>query len=182
MLIINIPELESFDAKSGKFVKTESYTLHLEHSLASLSKWEEEFERPFLSDGPKTAEETLAYVRHMSVGGEVPDDVLRRLGDDNIRAITAHLNKKMTATWFRESAPSGRGREVITAEIIYFWMTNYHIPLEFEHRHLNKLLTLIRVANEKNAPKKKPGRTKPSDMARERAALNAQRIGAGSGG
>ena len=175
MLVITVPELESFDATQGKFIKAASYTLQLEHSLASLSKWESEFERPFLSDGPKTPEETLAYIQCMSVEGEIPPEVLERLSVENVQAITAHINKRMTATWFRESSPSGRGREVVTAELIYFWMSTYQIPFDCDQWHLNKLLVLVRVASEKNQPKKNQPRSRPSDLAAQRRQLNAER-------
>lgn len=174
MLVITVPELESFDRKSGKFVKAASYTLQLEHSLASLSKWESEFERPFLSDGPKTPEETLAYIRCMSVGGEIPLEVLGRLSEDNIREIAEHINRKMTATWFRENQPHGRSREVVTSELIYFWMFNYQIAKECENWHLNRLLTLIRVMSEKNSPKKQQ-KSSPAELRAQRLRLNAER-------
>lgn len=176
MLVINVPELEGYDNSTKTFVKSEGYTLQLEHSLVSLSKWESEFERPFLTDGPKTSEETLAYVRCMCLNIEPTDEMLRRLSDDNLRQISNHINRKMTATWFSENQPRGRSREVVTSELIYFWMFNYQIAIECENWHLNRLLTTIRVANEKNAPKKKQPRTKPSDLAAQRRELNAQRM------
>lgn len=175
MLVINVPELENFDRKSNKFVKAEGYTLQLEHSLASLSKWESEFERPFLSKGPATGDETLAYVRCMNNGDDVSVNDLRRLTDEHLHLIAEHINKKMTATWFADNTPQGRGREVVTAETIYFWMTTYQIPFECENWHLNKLLALIRMASIKHTPAKNRPRSKPSDLAEQRRKLNAER-------
>lgn len=172
MLVISVQEHESFNEAEGKFIETGSYTLLLEHSLASLSKWEAKWERPFLGREPKTQEQTLDYIRQMCLTPDVPPEVFSALKAEDYRAIDRHINAKMTATWFSEQPTAGRGGEVITAEIIYYWMVSLNIPFECDQWHLNKLLTLIKVCNEKNAPKKKMSR---AEIARRNSALNAAR-------
>jgi len=172
MLAITVPELESYDEASSRLIKSESYTFQLEHSLASLSKWESEFERPFLTDGPKTPEETIAYVKCMTLTDGVPESIYTRLSSENYVQINNHINAKMTATWFNDRPQPGRGREVITSEVIYYWLTSYNIPFECDQWHLNRLLALVKVANAKNAPKKKMGRR---DMLAQRDQINAAR-------
>jgi hypothetical protein len=172
MLILEVPVEEGFDNTTGKFVQLKTYQLELEHSLVSLSKWEEKYEKPFLSDDDKTAEETLGYIQIMTSTPNVPDEVWMKLSKANLDTINAYLNAKMTATWFNEPKQVGPQREVITAELIYYWMIALQIPWEAQYWHLNKLFTLIKVCNHKNQPPKKLSQRELAQRHRE---INAQR-------
>lgn len=167
---------ESFDEENNKFLPSATFTLELEHSLASLSKWESEYEKPFLSKADKTPEEVLGYVRAMTLTPNVPPEVYWNLAKskENMETINEYMNSKQTATWFAEKRDGPASREVITAEIIYYWMIALTIPFECQYWHLNKLLALVKVCNEKNQPPQKNKRFTQSDAAR-RAQLNAQR-------
>jgi len=171
MLQIEVVLAEEWHDEAELYVPTETFTLELEHSLATLSKWEQSFEKPFLGDQEKTREETVAYIEMMILNPEIPPAVWGKLSAENFEAINKYINAKMTATWFREERQTP-SREVITAEIIYHWMIHYNVWLEAEHWHLNKLLTLIRVCNEKSKPPKKMNR---QQQAAERQRLNALR-------
>jgi hypothetical protein len=179
VLRITIPLTEGFDDRSQEFVVFEGLNLDLEHCLVSLSKWESKWEKPFLAQQEKTGEQVLDYIR-MMILGDFPEEGFSRLTEANIREINTYINAKMTATWIRESAPSRSNREIVTAELIYYWMISLGIPFECQYWHLNRLLTLIRVCNAKNAPKKKV--PVADEIARRRELNEARRRQTGSSG
>lgn len=172
MLTLQVPVEEGFDNTTGKFVQLKTFELELEHSLASLSKWEEKHEKPFLSEDDKTPEETISYIQIMTLTNNVPHEVWLKLSKENLEAINAYINKKMTATWFNEPKHVGPPREIITAELIYYWMIALQIPWEAQYWHLNKLLTLVKVCNHKSQPPKKMGKR---ELAQRHRDINAQR-------
>ena len=64
-------------------------------------------------------------------------------------------------------------KEIITNELVYYWMAVAGIPWECERWHINRLLTLIRVCDVKNKPEKKM--SKRDIMARNKALNDARR-------
>ena len=172
MLTITIPASEMWDEKNEKFVDIKECELQLEHSLISLSKWESKWCKPFLFTKEKTEEETLDYVRCMTLTPRVSPEVYYGLTSENIKAINMYIEAPMTATCFGADR-NGRGnREIVTSELIYYWMIALNIPFECQKWHLNRLLTLIRVCNIKNQPAKKMSRR---EIMSRNAALNAAR-------
>ena len=173
MLVITVPAIEGFDDEKQEFViLAKEQTLQLEHSLVSLSKWESKWCKAFLSKGEKTLEETIDYIKCMTITQNVNPDVYDRLSRSNIEDINNYIDSPMTATTFHTDTQKGRGSETITSELIYYWMISLNIPMECQKWHLNRLLTLIRVCNVKNAPPKKMNK---GDIMRRNAALNAAR-------
>jgi len=155
MLHIDVFSPDKFNNSTQEFISDKLGTLVLEHSLVSLSKWEQIFEKPFINNERKTDKETLEYIKCMNVGTDTPPEVFENLSQSNINDIQNYINAKMTATWFTEEQGHQQSREIITAELIYYWMISLGIPFECQEWHLNRLLTLIQVCNRKNAPKKK---------------------------
>jgi hypothetical protein len=179
MLKITIPGIESWDSKNQEFVYTDAVELELEHSLVSLSKWEAEWNKPFLSDEQKTTEQTIGYFRNMTLTPNVPPEIYHRLSDDHVNAVNEYIGAKMTATWFNETAKQKKPvrKEVITSEIIYNWMIDLDIPFECKNWHLNQLITMIKVRNEKNAKNSPNQKNKmsPREIAQRNRELNAKR-------
>lgn len=170
MLQIVVPiSPEGWDEAKQEFVEPIFQTLRLEHSLVSLSKWESKWCKPFISDTEITSEETLDYIKCMTLTQNVPPEVYEHITNDNIKQVTDYINAPMTATTFaKEENKKTINGEKITAEIIYYWMIALNIPFDCRKWHLNSLLTLIRVCSKKNEPPKKMS-------AAERRALNASR-------
>jgi len=172
MLQITIPAGERWDEGKQEFIQVKGHTLQLEHSLISLSKWESKWCKAFLSNKDKTYEETMDYIKCMTITPNVDPDIYNYLTSDNINQINEYIGAPMTATYFSEDKSRKAGREVVTAELIYYWMISLNIPFECQKWHLNRLLALIRVCNIKNQPPKKM--SKREIMSRN-AALNAAR-------
>ena len=173
MLRIEVPiGSEGWDEAKQEFVDAETVTLELEHSLVSLSKWESNMGKPFLTKDAKTYEESLEYLKCMMLTPDVTEDTYDYLMRHRLREIDDYINSSMTATIL----PPNRGRkgrpETITAEVIYYWMIAMQIPSEYEYWHLNKLITLIGVCNVKNSPTKKRS---SDEILRDQMALNAER-------
>ena len=173
MLQITIPARDDlWDEANGKFVTSKEQKLVLEHSLVSLSKWESKWCKPFLSRQEKTTEETIDYIRCMTLTQNVNPKVYNFLTDENIRDVNAYIEAPMTATWFSNSNTGKQNQEQITAELVYYWMIALNIPFECQKWHLNRLLTLIRVCEVKNSPPKKMSKR---EILSRNAALNAAR-------
>ena len=172
MLQITVPANELFDEKTNEFILIEEQTLKLEHSLVSLSKWESKWCKPFLTKQEKTHEETIDYIKCMTLTKNVDPDVYKHLTRDNIKEVMDYISNPMTATTFGKNDKGQNNREIITSELIYYWMIASNIPFECQKWHLNRLITLIRVCSIKNTPPKK--RSKREIMSHN-AALNAAR-------
>lgn len=174
MLEITVPSKEFWDPDKEMFITITGATLQLEHSLVSISKWESEWERPFFDPKPKTVEETIDYIKCMTIGKH-SDDIFISIAKDPklLETIKQYIDKPMSATWFNDNKTrKSSSREVITSELIYYWMISFNIPFECQKWHINRLLTLIRICGIKNQPPKK---TKQKDLSKQYAELNAKR-------
>lgn len=171
-ITIIVPEKDFYDPKANRFITVKRTKLTLEHSLLSLSKWEMKWHKAYLSKEPKTEEQNLDYIRCMCLTEPNDPNVFYALTTQNVKDIAAYISDPMTATTFnkQDKRPS---REIITNELIYFWMTSFNIPFDpCQKWHLNRLMTLIEVASIKNQPSKKMSK---KDIYSRNTALNAQR-------
>ena len=171
MLSIHIPGGELFDEKTSIVTRVAGKDLQLEHSLVSISKWESKWKKPFLAKDIKTRDETIDYIRCMTITQNVDPNLYQCLTMDNIRKVNEYIEDPMTATTFKKKNPSSSSA-VITSEVIYYWMITLEIPMECQKWHLNRLLTLIRVCDEKSQPGKKMSK---KDVMSQYKSLNAAR-------
>jgi hypothetical protein len=174
MLQLIIPAKEYYDEINNEFISTKEQKLQVEHSLVSISKWEAKWGKSFLSKDPQTTPEVIDYIRCMTITQNVNPEIYNNITNENIEEISKYIKHPMSATWFNDAKSTGVGssKEIITSEIIYHWMITYTIPFECQKWHLNRLLTLIRVCDKKNAPNKKM--TQSEIMSNNRR-LNAER-------
>lgn len=170
MLQIIIPTTENYDEINERFIIVDEQVLQLEHSLISLSKWESKWKKPFLGKNDKTEEESLDYIRCMTLNNVHPL-IYNGLTKEIVSQVSAYIQDPMTATTFSKT-DNKINRDIITAEIIYYWMVALNIPFECQKWHLNRLLTLINVCNIKNQPPKKMS---GKQVMSRNAALNAAR-------
>jgi len=171
MLTITIPEIEIYNDKLNLFTKFKEHTLQLEHSLIAISKWESKWNKPFLSKTEKTLEESLYYIYCMVINNNVDYTYISTaLPSELIDEIQEYIKSPMTATTI--NSKNKQSNEIITSEVIYYWMVAHTIPFECQKWHLNRLLMLISVCNEKNAPKKKMSK---KEIAARNRSLNSQR-------
>lgn len=173
MLEIIIPGTEEWDEYKEEFITTKETTLRLEHSLVSLSKWESRWCKPFLDSKDKTIEETLDYIRCMTLTQNVDPNVYYGLTSENVKQVEEYISAPMTATTIsRRNNKTFGQKETITSELIYYWMIALNIPFECQKWHLTRLITLIEVCNIKNSPPKKLSR---NELLMRNAELNAKR-------
>ncbi|NLD46405.1 MAG: hypothetical protein GX660_04300 [Clostridiaceae bacterium] len=179
MLQIIVPSAELYDEKKEEFIYSKEQIIELEHSLISISKWESKHKKPFLKS-QKTKEETIDYIRCMSLN-KTPDSSYYSLTNKNIEDIQNYINDPMTATIIRK-LPNSKSNvnEIVTSELIYYWMIVSNIPFECEKWHINRLLTLIKICTVKNSPNKKMSK---NEIIKEYSAINkARRAQMNSGG
>ena len=172
MLQLTIPALEEWDEEAQEFIRFKEHTLQLEHSLVSMSKWESKWCKAFLSNNDKTFDETIDYIKCMTITQNVNPRVYNYLTQENVKAINDYIAAPMTATHISETRDKNFSRETVTSELIYYWMIALNIPFECQKWHLNRLLTLIRVCNIKNQPPKKMSK---NDIMNRNRSLNAAR-------
>ena len=174
MLQLKISSSRWFDEAREEFVIYPATSLKLEHSLISVQRWEAKWHKSFLNAKELTQEEVMDYVRCMSLDQNVDPSVFARLTSADVEKIKAYIADPMSATTFSSYQKNTPSRQIITAEIIYYWMTSFNIPFECAKWHLNQLLTLIRVCGIKGNP---GGKIKGNsrELGKQRAALNKAR-------
>lgn len=174
MLRLHISDSEIFNEKTNSFEYINSEDLMLEHSLISISKWESLWKKPYLVDTAKTDDEFLSYIQCMTINSVRNEKIYYSLNMSQKQQIINYINDSMTATWFskRSNNPPG-SREIVTSEVIYYWMIKAAVPFECEKWHLNRLLTLLRVCGAKDSKGSKKMSRK--EIYSQNAALNAMR-------
>lgn len=171
------PAQEYYDEARGMFINLKghkAFSLQLEHSLISLSKWEAKWKKPFLSNkDPLTPEELLDYIRCMTINGNIEPEAYNYINQEEIKKIYEYIGDPHTATTITDRRNRPHRNEIITSELIYYWMIECQIPHDYEKWHLNRLLTLIKICNIKQGPEQKMSRR--SIYAQNKALNDARR-------
>lgn len=183
-LTIKIPAQELYDHKARRFITVSEKILTFEHSLLSISKWEARWHESFMSmmtikkPTPETEEKMRDYIRCMCLTNGVDDTVFYALDQKAVNQIRNYIEDPMTGTTFKKKEQKSSRKQIITNEIVYYWMTELNIPFDpCQKWHYNHLMALIQVASiekEKQAPKKK-GKRAERDAINRIAAENARR-------
>ena len=179
-LPITIKACQLYSESENRFYKVPETTIELEHSLVALSKWESKWHKPFLTKEEKTREEALDYIRCMCLTPNVEPWVFNALGNDQIKQITEYIDNPMTATTVKSMQQQKHSSEIVTSELIYYWMNEGNISSECDKWHLNRLFKLIEVTAIKRQPDKKM--TRRDTMAQNRSLNAARRARHGSRG
>ena len=175
MLRITIPAREYYDEENDEFISVKETTLQLEHSLVSIAKWEAKWRKAFLGKREKTEEEILDYIRCMTISQNINPMVYMGLTSKNIEEINNYISEPMTSIYFYDEIEKNNSNDVITSEVIYWWMITLNIPFECQKWHLNRLLSLIRVCNIKNSSDKKKSKMSEAEIMHRNARLNEAR-------
>lgn len=179
MFVINLGD-ELFDEETNTFLHPVGKKLHLEHSLLSISKWEAEWEIPFLNTD-KTSEQSLSYIKCCVLDDDFDELLLNTLSDKNILDFNAYLSKGMTAKKIidlRSSLSQKRksrrpaSQKALTSEDIYYSMIQFHVWKECEEWPLQRLLSLLQLCSLKS---NSTGEMSKSDQAKFYREENARR-------
>ena len=186
-LRLKINGREVYDEENNTFYSFPDTNLVLVHSLRSVYHWEAKYKEPFMQkfgDNHMTNEETLDYIKFMIVEPKDYDPaILNILTRQDFQKITDYINDSFTATVFNEKNLKKMtgvpvvNKEIITSEIIYYWMTALNIPFECDKWNFNQLLTLIRVCSIKNSPGKKMSQKEIMSSNKSLNALRRAKLG-----
>lgn len=130
-------------------------TILLEHSLLSISKWESYWKKSFV-EAKLERQELYDYIRCMTVTQNVDERLYMFLTEEDYTNILDYIKDPMTATTITDRRPNRPGKkEIVTSELVYYWMITYGIPIEeCQKWHFNRLMTLIRICSVKENPSK----------------------------
>ena len=177
VLDLYVPGKEFWNSELQEFIYTKDITLHLKHSLVSLTRWEQHYKRRFLDDGPKNEEEYRFYIQCMTLNKDVDPLVYTVLQEDDIKKVTDYLHDSMTATTLPKQNNNRGNSEKLSSELIYYYMSALNIPFECEKWFLNNLIILISIASIKNNPQEKKSKPSWSSIRALNAARNAKARG-----
>ena len=177
VLDLFVPGKEFWNSELQEFIYTKDITLHLKHSLVSLTRWEQHYKRRFLDDGPKNEEEYRFYIQCMTLNKDVDPLVYTVLQEDDIKKVTDYLHDSMTATILPKQNDKSNKGERLSSELIYYYMSALNIPFECEKWFLNNLIILISIASIKNNPQEKKSKPSWSSIRALNAARNAKARG-----
>lgn len=177
MLQILVPDTELFDDEKQRFISVKATELKLEHSLLSISKWEAKWKESFLSTTKRSHTQSIDYVKCMTLNPPVDDNVYSALTQEAWDKIKNYIDADLTATWFHEDRKTSakQKQQIVTSELLYYYMVSYNIPFECQKWHLSRLLTLIKICDVKAQEADKKNKMSKSEIITQNKALNEKR-------
>ena len=174
MLRLFLRSVETFNEDTQEFETIGGTSVDLEHSLYTVSKWEEIHKEPF---GQATVDIrfVMGYLECMCVTENIPSSYWACLTHQQLNDVMQYIQDPHTAHVFNRQQQKPSRRRTVTAELIYCWMITLNIPIEFEHWHFNRLMTLIEVCTKENAPKKPMTKAEKAAAVKRQRELNAAR-------
>lgn len=151
MIEETIVGIELFNHETQEIIPApKTRTIRLEHSLISISKWEEQTKRRFLSQisGPQTKDDWIKYMQCMSLDGPIDPLLLNCMTQEQFNRIVEYIKDNKTATTgLKKKKGNGKDKE-LSSELIYCYMAEYRLPWYSEKWHLSRLLTMIQAADD----------------------------------
>lgn len=170
MITINLGTIESFNSEKMEFEYEHGGIVRFEYSLKAIYEWEGKWRKPFLK-GELTYAEMMDLYRFMALD----EFDLKFINDDVSKILSEYISAPNTATTFSDkgiNSGATNKNKAYTSEEIYAMMFSAGIPLDFENRNLNRLLTILRVNSVQNNPPKKMSK---EEILKQNAELNRQR-------
>ena len=153
MITIEFEDLEFFDGES--FITYPSKSVNFEYSLLAISKWESKWKIPFLdvdNEFKPNDERLIDFCIFMAMDDNVSKEYFTN--SNVVAKLSEYMKDSYTATKFSQNEPKSYKKHVHTAEELYAMMFLNSVPLEFEKRNLNTLLTVLRIIGIYQNPKK----------------------------
>ena len=181
MIKIKFPCETIYNMETDEFEEIPEIECEFEYSLVAISKWEAVHHVSYLSGNKESLEpdDVIDIYRCMmfdeSKWNEIKFRLDNGLGAEQFVEISKYMGDSQTATFFTKQNQGKHSRELVTSELVYYWMVIYGIPfIPCENWHINRLMTLIEVCSRKQAPS---GTKSQRDQISEMMALNSARKG-----
>lgn len=177
MITIYVDGFEIWYEETQSFQSFEPRFIRMEHSLAAIAKWEGKWKKPYMSTlemYAKTPEEQIDYFRCMMLD-DVDPRYINHIPTSELKKLQEYMEDTHTAARFSDKPGKGKKMglsktgEDITAETVYYQMTQLNIPFECENWNVNRLLSLINYCAKKQQP---PDKMSEKEVIRRNAELN----------
>lgn len=173
MITIDLGQFEYYNSVNNEFIYEQGGVVRFEYSLKVLYDWEGVWKKPFLKDRNNlTNEEVMDFYLRMALD---PIDE-KFMTKEVLETLADYVRDPQTATVFSDNVNGQNGNKAssktYTSEELYAMMISSNVPLDFENRNLNRLITILRIVSNNNSPPKKMSK---NDIYKQNATLNAER-------
>lgn len=182
-LRITVEGKTGFNYATDEFVEVPTQTVELEHCLLAIARWESKWKKSFFESLKNFGTlEAIDYIRCMAMN-DVNTDFVICLSNNQVEQIMKYISESKTASTVDVQKSQARSNEVLTSELLYYYMAQVPLPFDIcERWHLSRLLITLQIASVKNDPDANK-KMSSHDWAMKQSALNkARRLAAKSKG